>query len=210
MGEPALKNDRIYTYGDYRNWPEDERWELIEGTAWNMSPAAWLSRSQSDRPSPAPNRYHQHYSAKLFQQIINQLESHPCEVYAAPFDVFLPDFAEENEDDVTTVVQPDISVICDKSKLTLKGCTGAPDWVIEILSPFTLRKDSAVKFDLYERHKVKEYWIVDPGSKTVQVFILDDTGKYPENPKIYTGTELLRCTAVEGLTVDLSRVFAEG
>lgn len=195
MGEPALKKDRVYTYGDYRNWPEDERWELIEGTAWNMS--------------PAPNRYHQYYSAKLFQQIINQLEGNPCEVYAAPFDVLLPEHAEAVEDDVATVVQPDISVICDKSKLTFKGCTGAPDWIIEILSPFTLRKDSAVKFDLYQRHKVKEYWIVDPGSKTVQVFILDDSSRYPESPKVCTESELIHCTAVEGLTVDLGRVFTE-
>jgi Uma2 family endonuclease len=196
MGEPALKKDRIYTYGDYRNWPEDERWELIEGTAWNMS--------------PAPNRYHQKFLTNFLAQLAPVFEGHPCEIYAAPLDVLLPDFTEENDDDVTTVVQPDISVICDRNKLTDKGCTGAPDWIIEILSPSTLRKDSAVKFDLYERHKVKEYWIVDPGSKTVQVYILDDTGKYPESPRIYTESELIRCTAVEGLTVDLNRVFAEG
>lgn len=196
MGEPAIKKDRIYTYGDYRTWPEEERWELIEGTAWNMS--------------PAPNRYHQGYLTNFLAQLAPFFEKHHCKLYAAPFDVLLPDFAEEEEDNVSTVVQPDISIICDRSKLTLKGCTGAPDWIIEILSPFTLRKDSAVKFDLYERHKVKEYWIVDPGSRTVQVFILDDSGKYPENPKICTEEDTIECTVIQGLTVDLRRVFAEG
>jgi len=195
MGEPALKNDRIYTYGDYKNWPDDERWELIDGTAWNMS--------------PAPNRFHQKYSAKLFQQIINFLEGHPCEVYSAPFDVLLPNFPEEDEDSVTTVVQPDISVICDKDKLTSKGCTGAPDWLIEIVSPYTLRKDMAIKFDLYERHGVKEYWLVDPGSKTVQVYILDEKGKYPEDPVLYSEGDLVPSSVLVGLAVDLGRVFAE-
>lgn len=112
-----MKNDRVYTYGDYKTWPEDERWELIDGTAWNMS--------------PAPNRFHQKYSLKFAQQIINFLEGRPCEVYAAPFDVLLPDRDDQEEDDVVTVVQPDISVICDKKKLTFKGCTGAPDRIIE-------------------------------------------------------------------------------
>ncbi len=196
MGEPALKKDRIYTYGDYRNWPEDERWELIEGTAWNMS--------------PAPNRYHQGYLTNLLVQLAPFFEKHPCKLYTAPFDVLLPDFAEEKEDNVTTVVQPDISVICDRNKLTFKGCTGAPDWIIEILSPFTLRKDSAIKFDLYQRHKVKEYWIVDPGSKTVQVYVLDDSGQFPESPGLYTERDTISCTVIEGLSVDLGRVFAEG
>ena len=97
MGLPLRKADRIYTYGDYRTWPEDERWELIEGTAWNMS--------------PAPGRFHQKISIEFSAIIRNFLRGKDCEVYAAPFDVLLPALGEEEEDEVTTVVQPDISVI---------------------------------------------------------------------------------------------------
>lgn len=196
MGEPALKNDRVYTYGDYKTWPDDERWELIDGVAWNMS--------------PGPNRYHQKYSGSLFQQIINYLDGHPgCEVYAAPLDVLLPDYAEQPEDDVITVVQPDILVICDSEKLTFAGCTGAPDWVIEILSPWTSRKDMSIKFDLYRRHGVREYWILDPGNRCVHVYVLDEEGRYPETPEICLANGTIACTVLEGLTVDLERVFRD-
>ena len=195
MGESALKSDRIYTYGDYRTWPDDERWELIDGTAWNMS--------------PAPNRWHQQFQMALITQIAPYLKGHPCKVYAAPFDVLLPDSPEQEEDSVVTVVQPDISVICDRSKLTFTGCTGAPEWVIEILSPFTSRKDMAVKFELYQRHGVKEYWIVDPGNKYVHVYFLDENGKYSEDPLVYLMDAQIECNVVQGLTIDLQEVFAE-
>jgi Uma2 family endonuclease len=195
MGEPAVKRDRVYTYGDYKNWPDDERWELIDGTAWNMS--------------PAPNRYHQGYLVELVRQIANYLEGRPCKMYAAPFDVLLPDRAEQEEDDVVTVVQPDISVICDPGKLTDKGCTGAPDWIIEILSPYTSKKDMTVKFELYRRHRVREYWIVDPGNRYVHVYLLNEDGRYPEDPGVYLADALVPCTVLEGLSIDLPRVFAE-
>ncbi len=195
MSGPALKNERIYTYGDYRTWPDDERWELIDGTAWNMG--------------PAPNRYHQRYSIELTRQIANYLQGHPCEVYAAPFDVLLPGHADEAEDDIDTVVQPDISVICDKNKLTEKGCTGAPDWTIEILSPYTSRKDMTIKYELYRRHGVREYWIVDPGNRYVHVYLLDDKGNFPEYPAVYLRDAVVECTVVEGLSIDLKRVFSE-
>jgi len=211
MGEPALKKDRIYTYGDYRNWPDDERWELIEGTAWNMSPAAWLSSPDHSRvvgrPSAAPSRWHQQYSIEIARQISNFLIDDPCQVFTAPFDVLLPTFGETEEDDVTTVVQPDISVICDESKLTDKGCTGAPDWIIEILSPYTSRKDIAIKFDLYQRHGVREYWIVDPAAKYVHVYVLNEKGKYPEDPVVFLRDGVIECTVLDGLIIDLQRVF---
>jgi Uma2 family endonuclease len=195
MGEPALKNDRIYTYGDYKRWPADERWELIDGTAWNMS--------------PAPNRFHQKYQMGFITQIAPFLEGHPCEVYAAPFDVLLPDLPDQAEDEVTTVVQPDISVICDESKLTDKGCTGAPDWIIEILSPYTSRKDIAIKHELYQRHGVREYWIADPGNRYVHVYLLDEKGNYPDDPKIYLREGTIECCVIEGLRIELGRVFTE-
>ena len=195
MGEPAVKRDRIYTYGDYKNWPDDERWELIDGTAWNMS--------------PAPSRFHQGYLIGFIVQIGPFLEGHPCTMYAAPFDVLLPDRAGQDEDDVVTVVQPDISVICNPGKLTDKGCTGAPDWIIEILSPYTSKKDMTVKFDLYQRHRVREYWIVDPGNRYIHVYLLNEDGRYPEDPEVYLKDAVVPCTVLEGLSIDLPRVFAE-
>ena len=140
MADPAIRHDRVYTYGDYRKWPDEERWELIEGIAWNMS--------------PAPGRLHQEILGEFFQRIKNYVDNGNCKVYAAPFDVLLPAIGEIEEDDATTVVQPDISVICDTGKLTEKGCTGAPDWIVEILSPGTSKKDFNDKMALYAKHRV--------------------------------------------------------
>ena len=193
MGLPSVKKDRVYTYGDYRNWPDDERWELIDGTAWNMS--------------PGPNRRHQGITVYLEQKIGRYLEGKECMMYHAPFDVLLPAFGESKEDEVTTVVQPDISVICDRNKLTDKGCTGAPDWIIEIISPYTSRKDIAVKFDLYERHGVREYWIVEPAGNYIHIFVLGADGKYPENPEIRFPGDSARSTVLDGLVIDTSEVF---
>ena len=190
---PLRKADRHYTYGDYKKWPDEERWELIDGVAWDMS--------------PAPNRQHQGISGELFKQIINFLEDKPCEIYAAPFDVLLPELDETEEDNVSNVVQPDISVICDPEKLTDKGCTGAPDWIIEIESPFTAKRDMYHKFRLYERHGVREYWIVDPGNRYIHVYVLDEKGKYPEEPEVYLGGDSISCTVLEGLVIELDRLF---
>jgi len=193
MGIPLRKADKHYTYKDYRHWPDDERWELIDGAAWNMS--------------PAPNRFHQGISFWLSTTIGNHLKGKPCEAYAAPFDVLLPALGEEDEDDVSTVVQPDISVICDKSKLTPKGCTGAPDWIIEIISPYTSSKDFSIKHSLYERHGVKEYWLIDPGNRFVNVLLLSDDGKYPEEPFVYEEDAVISSNVLERLVVDLEELF---
>jgi len=195
MGLPLRKADKKYTYGDYRTWPEDERWELINGVAWDMS--------------PAPDRRHQGISGQLFKQIIIYLENKTCEIYAAPFDVLLPEFGETEEDDVSSVVQPDILVVCETEKLTDKGCTGAPDWIIEIQSPFTSKKDMDHKFHLYEHHGVREYWIVDPGNRYVHVYALDDKGRYGEEPQVYLEDATISCTVIEGLAIDLNPVFRE-
>ena len=195
MGLPALKNEQIYTYGDYRTWPDDERWELLDGVAYDMS--------------PAPSRFHQGMLTGFFAQIVPFLEGKPCKVYVAPFDVLLPDFDGQEENAVRTVVQPDISVICDKGKLTSKGCTGAPDWIVEILSPHTSRKDFNQKLRLYERHGVREYWIADPGNRYVLVHVLGEGGKYPENPELHLADAEVPCRVLEGLLIRLSRVFAE-
>ena len=195
MTLPAIKKDRVYTYGDYLNWPDDERWEIIGGTAWNMS--------------PAPSRWHQEISSMLMRPILIFLKDHSCRVYTAPFDVLFPAFGEETDEEVTTVVQPDISVICDRSKLTDRGCTGAPDWIIEILSPFTTRKDVSVKFELYENNGVREYWIVDPAAEYVHVYLPGKDGRYPEVPTVYLKDASVECTVLKGLTIDLRQVFTE-
>ena len=119
----AKKLEDKYTYGDYLTWPEGERYEIIQGILYNMT--------------PAPGRNHQKLVGNLFYYIKDYLKDKPCEVYVAPFDVRLP-FGKENENNTSTVVQPDISVICDKKKLDDKGCIGAPDLVIEIISPFSI------------------------------------------------------------------------
>lgn len=194
VGEPAIKYDHEYTYGEYREWPDNERWELIDGVAWNMS--------------PAPNRFHQGILMELAKTIALFLEDLPCRIYPAPFDVLLPDHRDQEEDDVKTVVQPDISVICDESKLTEKGCTGAPDWIIEILSPYTSKKDMTVKLELYERHGVEEYWLVDPGNRYIHVYLLDENGKYPFVPELYLAEDTVESTTLKGLRVVLDRLFS--
>lgn len=125
MSSHALRQG-YYTYRDYYTWPIDERWELIDGKAYNMS--------------PAPTRRHQEVAGELFRQTANFLQNHPCQIYAAPFDVRLPRGGEA-DDLIDTVVQPDLSVICDSEKLDKAGCRGAPDWIIEVLSPATAAKD---------------------------------------------------------------------
>jgi Uma2 family endonuclease len=195
VGFPLRKADKLYTYGDYRGWPDDERWELIDGVAWNMS--------------PAPSRRHQRISTQLVAEIVNFLRDKDCDVYHAPFDVMLPDPADQPEDEIITVVQPDISVICDRTKLTDKGCTGAPDWLVEILSPYTSKKDIDIKFHLYERHGVREYWLVDPGNKYVHAYVLAGDGKYPEEPRVYLPEDQIESAVLTGLVVDVGRILSE-
>ncbi len=200
MADPTVKRDQHYTYSDYRSWPEDERWELIEGVAWDMS--------------PAPARQHQGIVAAIASAFYSALRDHPCQVYPAPFDVLLPGGAETEDDDVTTVVQPDVSVFCDESRLTRAGARGAPTLAVEILSPSTASKDMRIKRDLYERHGVLEYWIVDPGNKYVAVYLLDEGGKYGE-PKLYEPTKASESTlsprtpplASAGVQIDLGEMF---
>ncbi|MCX7095905.1 MAG: Uma2 family endonuclease [Methylobacter sp.] len=151
-----------YTYADYAQWPEDERWELIDGVPYAMT---------------APQRLHQKIVSELSRQVGNYLQGKPCEVYVAPFDVRLPR-QDEADAKVETVVQPDLSVICDPSKLDKQGCRGAPDWIIEVLSPSTALKDMNTKRGLYQRHGVQEYWIIHPEDRWTLIYTLDAQGRY--------------------------------
>ena len=191
--KPEAATKELYTYGDYAKWPDEERWELIDGVPYNMS--------------PAPSRSHQRILGDLHRQIANYLIGKTCEVYIAPFDVRLPK-GDENDEQIDTVVQPDLVVVCDREKLDERGCKGAPDLAIEVLSPYTAGKDMKTKLNLYERVGVREYLIVDPVNKTVQVYQLEIEGRYGR-PDIYTGTEHLKVGLFPDLEIELTSVFRD-
>ena len=193
MGSPASDLNNRYTYREYREWDDTERWELIDGHAYNMT--------------PAPSRIHQEICGELFRQFANFLTDKTCRVYSAPFDVRLPE-GNEADDDIVTVVQPDLSVVCDRSRLDDKGCKGSPDLIVEVVSPSTARKDLKEKLLLYEKSGVREYWIVDPAAKTVMVFHRNET-KVFGRPDIYTEEDRIRVGIFPELTVELNSVFRD-
>jgi Uma2 family endonuclease len=180
--EPAER----YTYADYAAWDDDKRYELIDGKVFMLA---------------APTREHQAISFELSYQIGSFLRGKPCKAFAAPFDVRLN--AGERDD---TVVQPDIVVVCDHSKLTKAGCTGAPDMVIEILSPSTAGKDRVLKFNKYLQAGIREYWVIEPDSKTVSVHLLKN-GEYVT--KAYGGNDEIPSRVLDGCVISLQEVFEE-
>jgi Uma2 family endonuclease len=200
MGYPQLKSDQKWTYADYLTWDDGQRWELIEGTAYLLQGAVGLA--------PAPKRYHQELSGALFFQLFAFLKNKPYKVYDAPFDVRLSEQSDVSDNYVETVVQPDIVVVCDKTKLDDRGCNGAPDLVIEITSPSTAKLDLTIKFDLYQKHGVKEYWIIHPAEKTLMVFKLQESGRYGA-PDRYAETGMVPVPLLGDLEIDLAEVFAE-
>lgn len=135
------QHNQRYTYADYLTWREGERYELIDGVAYLMS--------------PAPSTPHQEIAGPLYRQAANALEGKSCHPYIAPFDVRLPRSAEADSE-VDTVVQPDVLIVCDRSKVDQRGMRGAPDWVAEVLSPSTAGHDQITKLSAYERAGVPE------------------------------------------------------
>ena len=186
MGLPQRDQQR-HTYGDYLTWPDDVRCELIDGVAYLMS--------------PAPGRFHQELAGELYRQIATALLGKPCRSFIAPVDVRLPKHNEANEL-VDTVVQPDVFVVCDRSKLDDRGVRGAPDWVIEILSPSTAGHDQTTKLKTYERAGVREYWLVHPTDRTVVVYTLLD-GDFAR-PQIHEMNGTLSSIVLPELTIDWS------
>ena len=153
-----------YTYADYLLWQFQERVELIRGKIFKMS--------------PAPSSSHQDYSMNLTFLLGKVFRKSSCKMYVAPFDVRLINFEKSTADNqIISVVQPDLCVICDKNKIDEKGCIGAPDLIIEILSPGNSKKEMDIKFDLYQENGVQEYWIVNPSEKDVHIYKLVN-GKY--------------------------------
>ena len=158
MSGPAKKNQH-FTYEDYLTWPEDERWELIQGEAFAMS--------------PAPAFRHQKIVLSVANQLVNQLNGKKCQPMVAPLDVRLTENLGKNMEK-THVVQPDVLVFCDPEKADDKGLVGAPDWILEVLSDSTAWKDSTIKLDLYQRFGVREYWILNPETRLLLVYVLKE------------------------------------
>lgn len=191
MGLPLRKTEEHYTYRDYRRWPEDERWELIDGTAYLMG---------------APTTTHQGAQREIFGTLYNFLKGKECQLFAAPCDVFFPRIREQDEDDVDTVVQPDLLVVCDPEKVRERGIWGAPDLVVEILSPSTSRKDLHEKYGLYERSGVREYWVVEPTGRWVQQYVRGAEGRFGVEVT-FENQGTLECVVLPGLVLDVAALF---
>ncbi|HRP97896.1 MAG TPA: Uma2 family endonuclease [Rhodocyclaceae bacterium] len=188
MGLP-LRDTAYHTYADYLTWPEDVRYELIDGVAYLMG--------------PAPVRVHQEIVGEIFRQTANALEGRPCRAYVAPFDVRLPK-GNEADAQVDTVVQPDVLVVCDEAKLDERGMRGAPDWVVEVLSPSSAGHDQTVKLAAYERAGVAEVWLVHPTDRVVTVYRLE--GRSYGRAAIHEMTDSLAVGVLPGVCIDWERV----
>ena len=192
--EPDLSG--TYTYADYVTWEWEQMAELIHGKIFKMSPAT--------------SSTHKKISGNLFGPLWNYFHGKKCKVFSAPFDVRLPGPSKKKEDkDILTVVQPDICVVCDPSKVDERGCIGAPDLIIEILSKFTSTKDITLKFQVYEEAGVKEYWVVHPEEQTILVYALDGNGKYKGNLKPFVKTDTISPALFPDLSINLGEVFSD-
>jgi Uma2 family endonuclease len=190
----TLDLNKRYTYADYLTWLDGQTRELIHGFIKKMS--------------PAPRLEHARVSTRIFRNLDSVVVKNKgrCEVFSAPFDVRFPKQGETADDRIDTVVQPDICVVCDLSKLDYRGCCGAPDMIVEILSPSTLKKDVTEKFALYEESGVQEYWIVHPLDKVIQVFLLQENGTYDEGA-MYERTGKVPVHIFDNHPIDLEDIF---
>ncbi|GHT11839.1 hypothetical protein FACS189426_14320 [Bacteroidia bacterium] len=190
----GLENPIRYTYADYMSWMDDKRRELIDGVVFDLF--------------GAPTMFHAEASGSIFNRFWNYIKRRKgeCKVFHAPFDVRLPRNGETEGDKIYTVVQPDVCVVCDPSKLDKAGCIGAPDLIVEVQSPSTAKKDLNEKFNLYERSGVREYWVVFPNDKAVTVFRLQKDGEYNKG-KTYPYESKVPVGIFKGLKIDLKELF---
>ena len=188
-----LDLSKTYTYADYLQWKFEERIELIKGRIFKMS--------------PAPSSDHQEISVEITRVLANYLKGKPCKVYSAPFDVRLIK-KTINDEEVTTVVQPDICVVCDRSKIDKRGCIGSPDIVVEIISPGNNKTELKNKYEVYEENGVQEYWIVSPQDKTFLRYILNQDGVYVAS-RLMSSEEEVITPILPGFVLDLEAIFAD-
>ena len=181
-----------YTYADYLSWQLDEMVELIRGTVF--------------RQAAAPRLIHQRISGKIFHLLYTFLQGKSCEVFSVPFDVRLP-VSSRDPGKINTVVQPDLCVVCDPEKLDELGCVGAPDLIVEILSPGNNKKELQLKYEVYEASDVKEYWVIHPDERTLLIYTLD-AGKYQPS-RLFTLGDRVKSQALPGFELDLDEVFGE-
>ena len=181
-----------YSYADYLSWQLDEMVELIRGRVF--------------RQAAAPRLIHQRISGKIFHQIYTFLQEKNCEVFTAPFDVRLP-VSSKDLDKIDTVVQPDLCVVCDPEKLDELGCVGAPDLIIEILSPGNNKKELQLKYEVYEASGVKEYWVIHPDERTLLIYTLEGAKYLPS--RLFTLGDRVKSKALPGFELDLDEVFGE-
>lgn len=182
-----------YNYSTYLRFAFEERLEIIKGQLYRMS--------------PAPSRVHQTILGNLHLKIGQFLHKQPCKVFLAPFDVRFPKKSTADKD-IFTVLQPDICIICDKSKLDDRGCIGAPDLVVEILSPGNNQKELVKKYDVYEEFGVKEYWVVSPSEQTLLIYTLNSVGKFFPS-KLLTVGEKAYSNVLNGFELIIDELFED-
>ncbi len=187
----AQRDDFQHTYGDYLTWGEDQRFELIDGVAYAMS--------------PAPLMAHQDVAGEIFAQLRNLLQGKPCRAAIAPVDVRFPK-ADEADENVKTVLQPDVLVVCDKQKFDRRGVRGAPDFVVEVLSQSTAGYDHIMKRRAYEHAGVREYWLVHPVDRIVTIYLLENAKfTVPDVQEMLGQTPI---TVLPGVRIDWDLVVA--
>ncbi len=182
--------EQRYSYADYLKWDDQRRYEIIDGLVFNMN---------------APLRVHQEILLATVRRLADFFDNHPCSVFIAPFDVRLA--AKSCDDDkIFNVVQPDISVVCDEKKLDERGCIGAPDLVVEVISPATASRDHIQKRRLYETAGVREYWLIDPTNRIVTLYCADTDGNF-RSPVTLGDTDIITAETFAGLNIDLAAIF---
>lgn len=194
MDALAFRHETVYSYADYMRWQEG-RWEIIEGTVYDMT--------------PAPSRLHQRISGELFARMHAYFKAGPCEIYAAPFDVRLTSKKHTTDEEILTVVQPDLAVICDKNKLDDRGCLGTPDLIVEIISPDRSYHDLKIKRDIYEKSSVPEYWIFHPTDAIVLRYNMIEQDHY-DKADIFSKDESLKSLLFPDLAINLAEIFTKG
>jgi len=196
--ELSLDMTRRYTYADYLTWADNKMRELLNGFIRLMS--------------PAPTLKHAVVSRRITYPMLDFIEQNggDCQIFYAPFDVRFPTSTDKTADNqIYTVVQPDICIVCDPSKLDRRGCLGAPDMVVEILSLSSQRYDLNEKFNIYEAGGVKEYWVVSPLEKGINVYILQENGKYDEGTVYDEDNTIVPVRTLNGLSLDVEKIFKD-